>query len=268
MTSEAPTSSETDRDSAVVVDRDGGVWTLTLNRPHRRNALDLEDRKHLISALRRADTDPACRVVVLTGAGSTFSAGGDIASMSQDPEVAAERLSLVAELVRRIVTSSVPIVSAVNGGAFGLGLALAAASDHVVAGDDTKFAASFAKIGLIGDTGIFWSLPRRIGHARAKRMLLFSNDVRAEEALRIGLVDEIVPPGELLQTARERARTLAAAAPLAMAGTKEIFAQEDGGVEAVLASEARLQTQLLASEDFAEGRAAFYDRRPAEFTGR
>ncbi|MFD7292849.1 enoyl-CoA hydratase/isomerase family protein [Streptomyces sp. NPDC059897] len=250
---------------AVDIRCEGPVHTLTLNRPARRNALDLADRRELLAGLRESERDPECRAIVLAGAGEVFCAGGDIRSMSQDPDVARERLAVVGDVARALVCSAKPVVAAVRGGAYGLGLGLAAACDYVVAADDARFAASFAKIGLTADSGLSWSLAQRVGPARAKEIILFAEDLNAAEAQRIGLVSEIVAAEKVAARARERAERLAAASPAMVAATKRIFAQEAQDLDAVLDAEAEAQVALLAGEGFAEGRAAFLERRRPVF---
>ncbi|MEV0642959.1 enoyl-CoA hydratase/isomerase family protein [Streptomyces sp. NPDC050619] len=254
-------------DHAVLVAQDGPVRTLTLNRPGRRNALDLDDRRALRAALSEAENDHTCRAVVLTGAHGVFCAGGDIRSMSQDPEVARARLAVINDIARALVHCPKPVIAAVEGGAFGLGLSLAAASDYVVAAEDARFVASFAKIGLTADTGLSWSLSQRVGPGRAKELILFADELTADQAHRMGLVSEVVPGEEVMGRAMERAGQLAAASPAMVAGTKRIFAQERQDLESILAAEAEVQAELLAGDDFAERRAAFLDRRTPTFTG-
>ncbi|MFJ9123672.1 enoyl-CoA hydratase/isomerase family protein [Streptomyces sp. NPDC102340] len=250
---------------AVDVRCEGPVHTLTLNRPARRNALDLADRRELLAALRESGQDPECRAIVLTGAGEVFCAGGDIRSMSQDPDVSRERLAVVNDAARALVCSAKPVVAAVRGGAYGLGLGLAAACDYVVAADDARFAASFAKIGLTADSGLSWSLAQRVGPARAKELILFAEDLDATEARRIGLVSEIVEGEKVAVRARERAERLAAASPAMVAATKRIFAQEAQDLDAVLDAEAAAQVELLGGQGFVEGRSAFLERRRPVF---
>ncbi|MGH3949853.1 MAG: enoyl-CoA hydratase/isomerase family protein [Pseudonocardiaceae bacterium] len=252
---------------AVLIDQNGPIWTLTLNRPHRRNALDLDDRRILLDALASAEAEPGCRALVLTGAEGVFCAGGDIRTMSQDRTVARTRLAVVADLARALVGSTKAVIAAVEGGAFGLGLSLAAASDYVVAAEDARFVASFGKLGLVADTGLFWSLSQRVGPGKAKELLLFATELPAAEAQRLGIVNEVAPPGEVMDRACERARCLAAAAPGMVAGTKQVFAQEKQDLESLLAAETEVQLELLAGNDFAEGRRAFLARRRPVFTG-
>jgi enoyl-CoA hydratase/carnithine racemase len=252
---------------AVLREEHGSVRLLWLNRPGRRNALDLPDRELLLEELMSAEADPVIRAVVLAGTGEVFSAGGDIRSMSPDPEVAHRRLQLVNDIARAMLTGGTPLVVAVEGGAFGLGLSLACAGDVVVAGRSARFAASFAKIGLVADTGLFYTLPRRVGAGRARELMLTARSMTADEAERIGLLNFVVDDGHAVERALSLATDLAASSPAATAGLKRILAQEDQSLDAVLASEERVQVELLAGPDFAEGRAAFIERRNPMFPG-
>ena len=252
-------------ETAVLTEDRGHVRILTLNRPERRNALDLADRGALLAALEEADSDTGARALVLTGAGPVFSAGGDIASMSPDPEVARIRLDTVNRIARQMLTAGTPVVAAVEGGAYGLGLSLSCACDTVVAGRGADFAASFARIGLVADTGLFYSLPKRVGAARARQLLMNARTVPAEEAERIGLADEVVDDGAALERAVAVAARLARWSAPMVAATRRILSQPDQSLEALLAAEAEAQIELLAGPESAEGRAAFLERRRADF---
>lgn len=245
---------------SVLIERATPVWTITLNLAHKRNALNLSDRIALIEALREAESDNRCVAVVLTGAGPTFCAGGDIASMTSDPEAARVRLAVLADLTNALVRNKKPIIAAVNGGAFGLGLSLAAASDYIVAGRDARFVASFGKLGLVADTGLFWSLSQRVGASRAKVLILWGTELSADEAHRIGLVNECTEPGQELDRALEVGACFVDMSPPMVSSTKQIFAQADQGIDAILQAEAEAQLRLLATEEFAERQQAFLDR--------
>jgi 2-(1,2-epoxy-1,2-dihydrophenyl)acetyl-CoA isomerase len=248
----------------VLIDRAGTVWTLTLNRAHKRNALDLPERHALIDALHAADADADCAACVLTGAGPIFSAGGDISAMPTDPDAARARLHVLTELACALIKGSKPVIAAVEGGAFGLGLSLAAACDYIVASRDARLAASFGKLGLVADTGLFWSLSQRVGPGRAKELLLFATELSATEALAIGLVSELVEPGATLARARERAQVFADASAAALAATKQIFAQPDQDIDAILAAETAAQVRLLSTEEFSRRQRAFLQRSKAQ----
>lgn len=252
----------------VVVHVDAGIHTVELNREEKRNALDLDDRQALLDALRTAHEDASCRVLVLTGRGPVFSAGGDIRAMSpDDPAGSRRRLAILNEIVTRVVEGPIPVVAAVEGGAFGMGLSLAAAADVVVAADDARFCASFGKLGLVADTGLFHTLPLRTGRSNARRLLLTADTIDAVEAHRIGLVDTLVAPGEARSRAHEAATALAALSKPVLAATKRRLAEEPEGLAATLAFESDTQVRMLTAPDFREGREAFLTRRAPHFTG-
>ncbi|MHA6793442.1 enoyl-CoA hydratase/isomerase family protein [Pseudonocardia bannensis] len=251
-------------DLVDVADADG-VRTLTLADPKRRNALSVQMRAELRDGLRSAVDDPNCRVIVLAGAAGFFCAGGDISSMSADPEMGEYRLRLLGEVTELITGGGTPVVAAVEGGAFGAGLSLAAAADHVVAAEDARFCASFGTIGLGTDGGLAWTLPRRIGRGRATEMIMFGEVVGAADAHRIGLVERLASPGAALQVAQERAALLAARSRDALTANKSALSGAHADLPALLAEETQAQLRLLAGPDFAEGRAAFFDKRPARF---
>jgi 2-(1,2-epoxy-1,2-dihydrophenyl)acetyl-CoA isomerase len=250
--------------SAVVAEDRGSVRILTIDRPARRNALDLDDRLELLDALEVADRE--ARAIVLAGAGPVFCAGGDIRSMSPDEEVARQRLEVVNAVVRQMISGERPLVAAVEGGAFGLGLALAAACDIVVAGRSARFSTSFAKIGLAPDTGLSYTLPLRAGRGRTRELLLTARTFDAVEAERIGVVEHLVDDGLALETATATATTLAELSVPMVAGVRRLLAQPDQSLEGMLAAEADTQVELLGGPQFAEGRAAFLERRPPDFT--
>lgn len=256
-------------DQQVRVDDEGPVRVLTLDDPARRNALSLQMREELNTALYDAMEDPACRAVVLTGAGGYFCAGGDPSSMPvDDPAAGYARLGVLAEVVTSLVQGPKPVVAAVAGPAFGSGLSLAAACDYVVAEPAARFCASFGRVGLIADGGLMWTLPRRVGPARARALLLRGTVLDSETAYGYGLVDERSAPEQQLALAVERATELAAGPPLATAATKALTAGQPVDLAGLFAAEAGTQVHLFGSADFQEGRDAFRDRRPPRFQGR
>lgn len=247
----------------VLVSRDGAVVTLTLNWPERRNALSVVMRHALADAFEEIEPDRSVRVVILVGTGEHFCAGGDLTGM----QVAAiaegrERMRQAHRLIRLMVNARVPIIAAVEGWCAGAGISLACAADHVVAGADAKFVASFGKVGLLPDLGLLHTLPARVGQARAREIMLFGEAIEAARAEAIGLVDRVVAPGTALAAAQARAAILAAQAPLTLALTKAALAQ---GLDAALAREQDLQAALYLTPDHQEGKAAFLEKRSARF---
>jgi 2-(1,2-epoxy-1,2-dihydrophenyl)acetyl-CoA isomerase len=246
------------------VSRDGSVLTITLNEPRRRNPLSLAMREELLTLLEQVAADDEVRAVVLTGAGKIFCAGGDIASMSDDRAAGSHRLRVFNQVMEALVGLPKPVVAAVEGGAFGAGLSLMAACDHVVAAEDATLRSSFGGIGLGTDGGLSWTLPRRVGHGRAAEIVMFGDPLDAAEAHRIGLVERVVPAGTALAEAQARAALLAARSRPALAANKATL-NTGGSLHEVLEAEKHHQLDLMAGADFAEGRAAFAERRPPEF---
>jgi len=249
----------------LVEDRDA-VRVITLNRPRLRNAIDLPLRYALAEAMEEADADPAVRAIVLTGAGGSFCSGGDISTMRRAPRhETTARAHAAQRVVRAIWHTPKPVIAAVEGPAYGAGAALALACDRVVAASDATFATTFTAVGLAGDMGIFASLPARVGAPRARQMLMLGTRLTATEGEPIGLVDRVVPPGNALTAALEDAGRLAAGPPLALGVIKQMLSGEPRHPLAVLDREIRNQTVLWDSDDFAEGVAAFQEKRRPTF---
>ena len=236
----------------------GPIRVITLNRPRRKNAIDSHGRIELLNALREAESQS--RAIVLTGAGDVFSAGGDIRSMSDDPAVAGSRLDALGAIAHQLVHSSVPVIAAVEGGAFGAGLSIVSACTYVVSGRSARFVASFANIGLGPDTGLTWTLPRRIGSSRARRMMLMLLTLEGDDALHAGLVDELVDDGTAFDCAMSVASHLVELSAPMIAGLSELLAGESATVADAAAAEARLQVKLLGSDESRERRARFLGR--------
>ncbi|MEU4807061.1 enoyl-CoA hydratase-related protein [Actinosynnema sp. NPDC023587] len=256
----------------LLIDDADGVRTLTLNRPESFNAFTSALKEQLLAAVDETARDDAVRAVVITGAGRAFCAGQDLKEHiglleAGDPAPLRTVEQHYNPLVKAIVAMPKPVLAAVNGTAAGAGASLAYACDLRIAATSAKFLMAFANVGLTADSGASWTLPRLIGHGRAMEMMLLARPVGAEEALRIGMVTRVVPDGEVLGTALELARRLAAGPTVAYAKIKEAMAFS-GGLAAALELEARTQAEAGATADHREAVAAFVAKRPAEFTGR
>jgi 2-(1,2-epoxy-1,2-dihydrophenyl)acetyl-CoA isomerase len=250
----------------VLVDDHDAVRVVTLNRPAVKNAIDLSLRVALAEALESAAADPVVRAIVLTGAGGAFCSGGDIATMQrQSPAQTFPRAQAAQRVVRAIWSTPKPVVAAVEGPAFGAGAALALACDRVVAGDGAVMSMSFTAVGLAGDMGIFASLPARVGAPRAKQLLMLPRRIDAAEAQAFGLVDEVVSAGCARERALEDAERLAAGPGDALGVIKAMFDGSPRTPAEILELEVRNQARLFDSDDFAEGVAAFREKRVPHF---
>jgi 2-(1,2-epoxy-1,2-dihydrophenyl)acetyl-CoA isomerase len=242
-----------------------GVATLTLDNPGSLNSLDNTTRPAFLAALRRVMDDDGCVAVILTGANGNFCAGGDIASMPTVPSGIRARLGEMHDIVRLIHSGPKPVVTAVDGVAFGSGFALACASDWIIASHDARFGCTFGKIALIADTGLFWTLPHRVGPSQARQILLENKRIPLEDGLRIGLINEVCSSADLLARAGVWASAFRGTAPGAVAATKKMLSSSAGSLDELLAAELETQITLLASENFAEGRKAFFEKRSPHF---
>lgn len=252
---------------AVLVDHPApGIARLAFNRPEKRSPLDTETREAMLAGLDEALSDTAIRAVIITGTGGTFCAGGDISAMgSRDERAGAERMYRNHVLARRIGRAEKPIIAAVEGFAFGAGAGIALLCDSIVAGEGASMGFSFFKVGLVPDYGIAHSLPQRIGHAKARLMLLRAQTVKAAEALKIGLFDQVVPDAEVQATALALAVELAAQPAHAVAVTKRLLLAEPQSFDAALDLERTSQVLSFLSGDHREGVAAFREKRVPKF---
>jgi enoyl-CoA hydratase/carnithine racemase len=217
---------------AVLYERDGGIVTLRLNRPEKRNPIsegDVVDA--LVAALGRVQADPSARAVILTGAGSAFSSGGDLRAMEAALEERGRNpnatIAYYTEGIQRIPLAfeglDVPVIAAVNGPAIGAGTDLACMCDLRIAAEEARFAESFVKIGIIPGDGGAWLLPRIVGWSKACEMALTGDPLSAREALACGLVSQVVPQDQLMSAARRLAERIAANPPLAVRATKRLL---------------------------------------------
>ncbi len=252
------------------LDVEGGIATLTLDRPEALNALTIPVKVALLDALATVAADPTVRAVILTGAGRAFCAGQDLAerAASDASPLDVELRDRYEPIVRAMVALDRPIIAAINGVAAGAGASLALACDLRIAATSARFVLAFGRIGLVPDSGATWFLPRVVGSARAAEMALLNTPIDAAEALRVGLVSRVVPDADLLEAAREMATTLAAGPPRAIAATKRLLATAwTTDLESAFAAERAAQGELGATRDHGEGLAAFREKRPPRFTG-
>ncbi len=251
----------------VLIERHDAVALLTLNLPHKRNALETELTDALADALAALQNDASCRAVVLSG-GKHFSAGGSLDTLKTSGLEMRADMRRGHRLLRLISAGRLPVVAAVEGAAFGAGLSLAAICDFVICDSTAKFGAVYGKVGIMPDWGALWVLPQRMGIGRTRELAMFSQVLGGVEAKTCGLADVLAEDGKTLETALDWAQRLADAAPGAISGTKAALARFPQSLDTMLDWEADTQAVLIASADFAEGRDAFFQKRPAKFTGR
>jgi len=258
---------------AVLLDLADGVATVTLNRPEAMNALDIATKDLLLAALQQVAQDPAVRCVVLTGNGRAFCVGQDlrehIALLSNQDEslwsTVPEHYNPIVELLS---TMNKPVIAAINGVAAGAGASFAFAADLRIIADTGSFNMAFAGIALSCDSGASWTLPRLIGTARAKELLMFPRTVSATEALELGMVSRVVRPEELTTVVGEVARTLAAGPTLAYGSIRRSVAFSEGHpLSESLAQEAGQMALTGSSQDHAAAVAAFIAKAKPTFLG-
>src|SRR5271165_1242887 len=258
---------ETSASDAVLLERRGAVAIITMNRPHKRNALAVELYSLLSKTVNDLQDDPSVRAIVLCG-GRHFCVGGDLGSFDVPTLELRTAMQVGQRIVRALIGGRLPAVAAVEGNAYGAGFSLALACDFVVADDSATFCAAFGRVALMPDYGLLWTLPQRVGIVKAREMVMFCEVLSATQAHELGLVDRLVAPGTVLESAVGLAERLAAAPPGAIATTKSVLARGPLTLDILLAWEADTQTLLIGSDDAKEGIQAFRQRRNPEFKGR
>jgi enoyl-CoA hydratase/carnithine racemase len=253
-------------------DRVSGVATITLNRRDRLNALTFEVYDELRGAFRALGSEPDVRAVIITGAGKAFCSGGDVheiigALFARDYRGLLEFTRMTCDLVLAMRQCRRPIIAALNGMTAGAGAVIATAADIRIAAASAKIAFLFTRVGLSGaDMGAAWLLPRIVGLGRATELLMTGDFISAEDALRIGLYNRVVPDNEVESTARKLAEALAKGPSFAHEITKDSLNREAHmDLGAALEAEAQIQASLMLHPDFKEAYEAFIAKRPPRF---
>jgi enoyl-CoA hydratase len=249
---------------------DTGVYVLTINRPAALNALNADMLEEIGRALAQISGNAAARAVLITGAGEkAFVAGADIAAMRSMNAQQALQFSAAGQRVMRAVEElDVPAIALVNGFALGGGCELALACDWIIASERAIFGQPEVNLGILPGFGGTQRLARRVGRAMAMELVITGRQIKVEEALRVGLVNEVVAAGALMQVGLAQARLIASKAPLAVRAGKQVLRR---GLDMDLANACALESGLFAltfgSADRVEGMTAFLEKRPAQFRG-
>jgi 2-(1,2-epoxy-1,2-dihydrophenyl)acetyl-CoA isomerase len=248
----------------------GGIAAVRLNRPDRLNALDFPMAEALLAAIAEAERDPLVKVVTLTGEGRAFMAGGDVGLFQKAGENAPQEIGKLIELfhqiVRRIRRMKPPVICGAQGAVAGGGLGLAVACDIVIAADNASFVPAYTRLGTSPDGGTTWSITRLIGQRRALEWIMLGDRTNADGAADIGLINRVVPAEKLTEEVNALAQRIAAGPAFAFASVKRLVYQATGvSFDEQLEAERDAFVAAAATEDFREGVAAFFERRPAKF---
>ena len=259
----------------ITLVKNSGVATIVLNRPEKLNSFNVDMHEELADALDNVAADEISRALLLTGAGRGFCAGQDLGdrTVTSDSDKAPD-LSLSVEkyynpLIQRITNLSMPVVCAMNGVAAGAGASIVMASDIIIAAETASFILSFAKIGLVPDSGCSWHLARAIGLPRAKALAMLGNKLSAEQAEQWGLIYQVVAGDVLMDEANKLVSHLATQPTEALARIKKLINSSfDHSLTSQLERERKDMKHLGKSHDYQEGVAAFVEKRPAIFRGK
>ena len=257
----------------ILVSEGEGITTITLNRPEKLNAFIGHMRRDLAEALEHAGSDRGVRVVIVTGAGRAFCAGGDLAFTGElmerrDTDEFERILGAGRRVIGAIRSMTKPVIAAVNGPAAGAGFNLALACDLRIASSDATFSQSFVKVGLHPDWGGTYFLPRLVSPNKACELFFLGDAIDAKEALRLNIVNQVVAPEELEAATLQLAERLRAAPPIAIAAAKQaVYTSGAADLEEMLRYETEAQMRCFESDDGHEGIRAFFEKRDPRFTG-
>jgi 2-(1,2-epoxy-1,2-dihydrophenyl)acetyl-CoA isomerase len=259
--------------STLLFTANDGIAQITLNRPESANSMNMAMGEELLDAARRCEQDVSIRAVILTGAGSFFSAGGDLKAFAGFGEAISERLQELTDYLHAAISIFIrmpaPVVVAVNGAAVGAGFSLAMAGDFVLAADNAKFAMAYTSAGLSPDGGASYFLPRLVGLRRAQELIIGNRRLSANEALDWGLLTRVCTTDQLMADTQALARQLADGATQAIGTVKQqLLVSFDNTPEAQMALEGHAIARLASCPDGQEGITAFLSKRPPVFSGK
>ena len=258
----------------ILEQRHEGIAVLVMNRPDRLNALNNELASALNDALGRIAKDPSVNVVVVTGAGRAFCAGGDLGALGKGRQTGATHeleplLRAGMQMVLNMRTMPQPVIAAVNGAAAGAGMNIALAADIRIAAEEATFGQNFARVGLFPDYGGTYFLPQLVGPAKAAELFYTGDMIDAKAALALGLVNQVVPAAQLETAVKTLAQKIAQGPSLPIRAVKKaLFASQEKELAQALDNEVREQVRCYLSDDCNEGIRAFFEKRPPKFQGK
>jgi 2-(1,2-epoxy-1,2-dihydrophenyl)acetyl-CoA isomerase len=257
-------------DPPVVFQREGSVARIRFNRPQALNAADASLAQAFRAACRSIEKDPAVRVVILSGEGRAFMAGGDIAQFREGPQsISSSLIEPMHEGLLILTNLNAAVIASVHGAVAGGGMSLALACDFVIAAEKTRFSFAYLDLGTSCDLGASWTLPRLVGLRRALDIAMSSEAIDASAALRLGLINRVVPAADLGEETQRFATRLSCAAPLALGTVKRLMRQSfDRDLPSQLDLERDGFKACAETDDFREGVSAFLEKRRAAFQGR
>jgi len=262
------------------LEKSGRIATVTLSRPESRNAVaQVQDCRDVVDAVNAANDDPEISVLILTGAGSAFSSGGDLKSIRERSGIGPRQSGGPAEtranyrrgvqgMIRALADVEIATIAAINGPAIGLGLDLAVICDMRVCAESAKLASSFLKVGIIPGDGGAWILTQALGYARAAELILTGDAITASEALALGLVNKVAPDGKLMEETLALAQRVAVNPPRAVRMAKRLLREsQHSRLSDVLELSAAFQALAHETDDHKEAVDSFFEKRPPRFTG-
>ncbi|MGQ0730006.1 enoyl-CoA hydratase/isomerase family protein [Acidovorax sp.] len=254
----------------LLLERHGAVATLRFNRPEALNAIDVPMANAFLAAVQSIAADPGVRAVVLRGNGRGFMAGGDLATLRADPvQGAIDILTPLNAALQLLAQMNAPVIAQVHGAAAGAGLSLVLMADYVIAAEGTRFNLAYINLGTSCDVGASWALPRIVGVRQALEIALLGEAFTADDALRLGLVNRVVPGAELDSATTALAQRLASGPTLAYGAMKRLMrASMDHTLSEQLAAEKGAFVHCAGTEDFRAGVEAFHQRQSPQFVGR
>ena len=259
-----------DNEAKVLLQRDGAVATLVMNRAAQRNALDIPTAKEFLARCTELAADSGVRAVVLKADGKNFGVGGDLAALRVDsPNTARELVGTMHQAIRLLTNMDAPVIASIQGAVAGGSLSLSLACDLAVAADTAKFNMAYINVAVSCDLSGSWNLPRVVGLRNAMGLALLGDTFDANEALRLGLINKVVPEAELEQATCALARRIAAGPAVAMGRTKRLLrASFNNDLNTHLDRELESFVACAGTSDFAEALDAFFGKRAPEFKGR